>query len=492
MGKDHGLSHRPDIVADPSFLQNVIEVIFMKTAIHNSLENTAIELFGLDPSVIQHISTAHGIDQILVEVTLRPDFPPCPRCGSHRIVVYNYTPRAITHSVLQDHKCTLIYNARRYKCKDCHRTYGENNPFSLKKQRISLQTSEAILRDLRSPNETFASVAARYHVSATTAMKIFDMNVSYPQANRLCRVLQLDETYSFKSDDSRYVCMLLDYDRQIPVDVLPSRRKEYLAGYFRQFPRSEREKVEYIASDMYRPYRDMASTFFPKAVFAVDRFHVTQEYTRQMNKVKIRVMKGTRKGSSEYYLLKHQYELLSVRPDARNKDRKLILDPSGPRFYVHGLKRRMNRYELLNELLEISPDLEEAYRFRNRLSEYFREGTLSTAEEELRTLIAGLDSTGVAELQDFANTLRTWFKEVVNSFHIVKREYIAEARTGKVYVKNHRLTSSMIENRNKIIKMIKHNSNGYSNWERFRNRVLYVLSSGPEDGHPDLTDRPVN
>lgn len=147
---------------------------------------------------------------------------------------------------------------------------------------------------------------------------------------------------------------------------------------------------------------------------------------------------------------------------------------------------------MLNKLLEISPDLEETYRFRNRLPEYFREGTLSTAEEELRTLIVGLDSTGVAELQDFANTLRTWFKEVVNSFHIVKREYIAEARTGKVYVKNHRLTSAMIENRNKIIKMIKHNSNGYSNWERFRNRVLYVLSNGPEDGHPDLTDRPVN
>ena len=57
--------------------------------------------------------------------------------------------------------------------------------------------------------------------------------------------LMLEETYSFKSDDSKYVCMLLDYDAQSPVDVLPSRKKEYLAAYFRKFPRSERDRVEF-------------------------------------------------------------------------------------------------------------------------------------------------------------------------------------------------------------------------------------------------------
>ncbi len=33
----------------------------------------------------------------------------------------------------------------------------------------------------------------------------------------------------------------------------------------------------------------------------------------------------------------------------------------------------------------------------------------------------------------------------------------------------------MGENRNKIIKCIKNNANGYTNWLRFRNRVMYVL-----------------
>lgn len=213
----------------------------MAVKVKNSLENTALELFGLDASRVQNISTSPGIGQMLVEVTLVPAFPECPRCGGHNIVVFNYTPRVINHDVLTDRKCTLIYNARRYKCKDCHRTYGEDNPFAMKRQRISILTGKAIIEDLRSPNETFASVGERHHVSATTVMKIFDMCVSYPVPVKLCRVMQIDETYSFKSDDSKYVCMLLDYDAQSPVDVLPSRKKEYLAAYFRKFPRSERE-----------------------------------------------------------------------------------------------------------------------------------------------------------------------------------------------------------------------------------------------------------
>lgn len=207
-------------------------------------------------------------------------------------------------------------------------------------------------------------------------------------------------------------------------------------------------------------------------------------------------MKGTRRGSPEYYLLKHQNELLGIRPAAWYRDqggkKQLIFDPMAPRSCVNGLKRRMNRYELWKTLLDINSDLRKAYHFRNRLSEDYRKENLSTAEEELRSLIKDLDSTGVDELQSFADTLRNWFREIVNSFQIIKQEYVVDAKTGNVRLKEHRLTSSMIENRNKIMKMIKHNANGYTSWERFRNRVLYVLSRGPEDGHSDRRDKAVN
>ena len=38
------------------------------------------------------------------------------------------------------------------------------------------------------------------------------------------------------------------------------------------------------------------------------------------------------------------------------------------------------------------------------------------------------------------------------------------------------MNNGIIENRNKIIKCVKNNANGYTNWKRFRNRLLYVLN----------------
>ena len=41
-------------------------------------------------------------------------------------------------------------------------------------------------------------------------------------------IVRFDEVYAFKSEKSKYVCVLLDFKKQIPVDVLPNRKKEYI------------------------------------------------------------------------------------------------------------------------------------------------------------------------------------------------------------------------------------------------------------------------
>ncbi|MBV3367399.1 hypothetical protein [Catenibacterium mitsuokai] len=39
---------------------------------------------------------------------------------------------------------------------------------------------------------------------------------------------------------------------------------------------------------------------------------------------------------------------------------------------------------------------------------------------------------------------------------------------------NRKMNTAIVENRNKSIKFLKHASNSYLNWERFRNRILYT------------------
>ena len=65
--------------------------------------------------------------------------------------------------------------------------------------------------------------------------------------------------------------------------------------------------------------------------------------------------------------------------------------------------------------------------------------------------------------------------EILNSFIVYQTVDEVDPGSGKVIHKKKRLNSGIMENKNGIIKKLKRNANGFANWERFRNRVLYVL-----------------
>ena len=67
----------------------------------------------------------------------------------------------------------------------------------------------------------------------------------------------------------------------------------------------------------------------------------------------------------------------------------------------------------------------------------------------------------IKEMMDFGNTLVKWKYEIVNSF---------------VPANGRRISNGLIENRNKSIKLLKHSSNGYLNWHRFKTRIMYSLN----------------
>ena len=450
-----------------------------------SLENTVLELYGLNQNDVLELSSDRSGDLVLIRIKLKPHPSPCPVCGREDPVIESYIEKRINA------RCVILYQARRWKCKTCHRTHYERNPFVFKKQRISYATVVCILNDLRDPNATFSSIAGRYHISPTTVQHIFDDHVHVPRATTLPRVLQIDETYSFKSTESKYVCMLLDYDSQKAVDLLPTRKKADLLEYFGGFPAAERAKVKFIATDMYDIYRIVCKKMFPNAIYACDRFHVMQELSRKVQDVRCRVMKGARKGTDEYYLLKRHHKLLGIRPDTKKKIKNPdpyakkkdvwveVFDPNGNRTYNPHFKKYMNEHELLDLLLCIDEDLYEAYEIRNEMSRFFREATRENASEKLEKILEKLNRSQVQEMNAFGRTVANWFREIVNSFEIVKTDYMIDRNTGKAKRKDYRLTSSMIENRNEIVQQIRSNANGYSNWTRFRNRVLYVLNKLP-------------
>lgn len=437
-------------------------------------DNYILKLFNIDHKPVDCIKINHMIDGIHVDIQLSCEVHRCPVCGTETSLINNYVHKKISHSILNGVPCYIDYHARRHKCPACKKTFYEHNPFTLQGMKISLATVYNVLKDLKNCNETFTSVANRYNISPTAVSSIFDNHVNVPRRT-LPEYICIDEVYGFKSEKSNYVCVLVDFSNNKVIDLLPSRRKYDLINYFTLIPREERERVKIVSSDMWETYRIVSKLVFPNAVNACDKFHVIQEFTKKMDRVRIDAMNHIKvppnlnkdsltreqlaninERNKSYYVLKKFNWLLF-----KNDDQ--YFDPNQEKKYNRVLEGYYNYYDLVEYMIRCENKLEEAYDLKTELMIFYRDSTYKDAKENIEHLIQDFKSSSIPYMNDFSNTLIRWKKEIINSFIVTK---------GK-----RRINNGIIENRNKTIKNIKHNSNGYTNWQRYRNRCLYILNS---------------
>lgn len=443
-----------------------------------------LSAFGLDRADIKNIKVTHedGFVYIFIELNIREH--KCPVCSSPTSKVKGYQLRKINHSVLNPCPCIIHYRARRYVCPVCGKTFYENNPFISGNSRVSVATVYNVLRDLKNPEITFSYVANKYHMSASSVASLFDKHIK-PHRRKLPECLCFDETYAFKSRDSDYVCVLLDYTNKQIVDILPSRRKRYLCDYLHKIPLKERKNVKFVSFDMWKTYRDISKIMFPECICIVDKFHVLQELSRKVKRVRIDIMNKNKKVKDElnrkrimlkkensslspqdqeklkhamdnYYLLK-KFDWILFSNDPR------ISEPNEMKLLNRYFKRYLNLNDLYHMVMDIDPKLKEAVEIKDYIHQFYRTADYSNAKKELEDIIVLCRTSNVPQLQEFSNTLCEWKQEIINSF-------IKIPSIGK------KMNNALIENRNKSIKLLKHSSNGYTNWNRFKARVTYSLN----------------
>lgn len=145
---------------------------------------------------------------------------------------------------------------------------------------------------------------------------------------------------------------------------------------------------------------------------------------------------------------------------SKNKD---ILNPNLEKKMNHALGQYCNLYDLFNLLENTDEDMTEMINLKDELYDFYEKCTYEESKAKINELIIDFRSSSVPELVSFANTLTQWKPEIINSFIIIPGI-------------NKKMNNALIENRNKSIKLLKHSSNGYTNWKRFRNRVLYTIN----------------
>lgn len=381
---------------------------------------------------------------------------PCPCCG----VIGQYRLRStitqkINHSSLLENNITIVLHRRIWKCECCNKTFKEPNPFKLEKDKNTKEKQFKILQSLSNINNSFSSVANEFNVSITTVINIFDKHINMKRET-LTEVICVDEVYSKHCGYHKYCFILYSPQTDKILDVLPSRNKEDLCSYFGKIPLNERKKVKYFSMDLYDVYRQVAKICFPNALICADHFHVIKNLTDNFNTARIRIMKKyeylKNQNDNWYWLYKKYWK-------------KLLRDPSTLGYKKYKTSKSgcyLNDHEVVTYMLSIDKDLEEAYNLLNEYRVFNSIATTKNAAEMLDDLIIKFGKSKLAENHKSYKLLKNWRFEIINSFTRID---------GCV------ISNGGIERANRDVKTIIRLAYGFTNFNRLRNRIMYVKNN---------------
>ena len=152
-----------------------------------------------------------------------------------------------------------------------------------------------------------------------------------------------------------------DFDSLKIVTILDGRTQATILNHFLRYSRQVRNQVKVITMDMFSSYYDIARKLFPSAKIVLDRFHIVQHLSRDMNRLRIQIMNQLDRKSHEYRAIKRYWELI------QQDSRKL----SDKRFYRPTFRMHLTNKEIVDKLLSYSEDLKHHYNLYQLLLFHF-------------------------------------------------------------------------------------------------------------------------
>ena len=381
------------------------------------------------------------------------------------IVKNGYNIKTVKHNT--DYFWKKVYNLKipRYKCNNCNHNFYEKDLLALPNCNYSFPTILAALSSYKYLGSTFNSISRQYHLDIHEFINIFDKYVAEPKLTYLPCVVSFDEKFINRTIcENGYSFVLVDWLNIKILDIVSSRHLDRLDAYFSKISSKLRSYVKYITMDMYDTYLRIAKIYFNNAIIAVDSFHVLQNLTRAFEKVRNKYLRKYDNGSLELEDNSQEYYLLK-----KGKDLLITLHGNLSTEYKYNKKLHMhiNERSFVNYILMIDPEIDKAYWLLQDYLEFNKCLTKDEATNEIDEIIDKFFNSGITSYIEFAKTLSTWKEYILNSFI---RIYDPNKK------KYRRLSEGPIEGLNSQIQKIHMNSNGFTNFNRFKKVVIYKIN----------------
>ena len=334
------------------------------------------------------------------------------------------------------------------------------------KRDLSNATKNKLLEETRK-KQSFTDIADRLSISCTTVKNEFSEHIANYRC-KLTEVLCIDE-FRASTIAGEYALIFGDPITGKILDILPSRKQDYIYYYFQSIPDEERMSVKYVVTDLFESYKTICETLFWKSTHIADRFHWIKQATEAFNKTRIRIMNSYAqlghdqfKGSYNKYnsysnILKTYYKLLLANKYTKEGwffDQKI---------FASYIRKEMTFQEIIEYCLNLDSDLEEAYDLLQSLYKIAKFSNYENAKNHILEWCERIDqtTTKLPEFKKLSLTYKHWIKPIVNSFIFNP-------------ITKSRMSNGFIEGKNNFCKLIKRVGFGYSNFDTFRAKILYA------------------
>ncbi|MBM7643803.1 transposase, partial [Streptococcus loxodontisalivarius] len=224
------------------------------------------------------------------------DAPKCPNCQGNMTKYDFQKPCKIPYLEMVGYKVLIRLKKRRFKCKSCGKMTVAKTSLVRENHQIPNIVNLKITEKLMS-REAMSNIASDLAISVSTVYRQLNRFESKTDLSRLPETMSWDE-YAFKKGKMSFIAQ--DYDSNRIIAILDGRTHAVIRNHFLRYTHKVRSRVKVITMDMFSPYYGLAKSLFPNAKIVLDCFHIVQNLSRALNRLRTQIMNQFERKSHEY------------------------------------------------------------------------------------------------------------------------------------------------------------------------------------------------
>ncbi len=373
----------------------------------------------------------------------------CPKCGAINegfddIIKWNWKRNCkIKIPKTCGYNSLLLLDKQRFLCKHCNKTFTASTDVVDYHKQISNDTNLTIKLELMKKGSE-KDIAERNNVSPNHINRILDeiaKDKLIKNNGKLPTVMGIDEFNATKDTISKMAFIIVNQDKHNIFDINNSRLSIDIERYFKRYSVQERDKVEFITMDLYKPYYKLMHSLFKKAILIPDRFHIIIQVRNALDSTRIKLCK---KSNPNYRKLKKYWKFILKKEDE--------LDKKNKKYYKH-FRKEITQKEIVTYLINTDDMLYNDYQIYQGI-----EKAINTRNKELFFNIVNNNINNKNISKKMKKALKT-FKNM--------EQYISNSF-------EYKYSNGIVEGINNVIKQIKHVACGYKKFNHLKARVMLI------------------